>query len=99
MNKHSVIFYTDFHKTVEKRIRSLINAEADFLSVRTAVSTRATGDAIQEIVAEHFKELLGTVCKEYSSTFARRAMADLAFKDNDGRYYIVDVKTHRAEIG
>jgi hypothetical protein len=26
-------------------------------------------------------------------------MADLAFKDKDGRYYVVDVKTHRAEIG
>jgi len=99
MSKHSVIFYTDLHKKVEKRIQTLINDEADFLSVRTAVSTRATGDAIQEVVAEHFKGLLGPACKEYSSAFARRAMADLAFKDKDGRYYIVDVKTHRAEIG
>lgn len=99
MSKHSTIFYTDLHKKVEEKIRTLINAEADFLSTRSAVSPRATGDVIQEIVAEHFKELLGAACKEYSSVFARRAMADLAFKDEDGRYYIVDVKTHRAEVG
>ena len=29
--------------------------------------------------------------------FARRAMADLAFKDIDGLYYIIDVKTHRED--
>jgi hypothetical protein len=61
MSKHSAIFYTNLHKKIEKRICSLINAERDFLSVRTAMSTRATGDAIQEIVAEHFEKLLGTV--------------------------------------
>ncbi len=26
--------------------------------------------------------------------FARRAMADLAFNDIDGNYYVIDVKTH-----
>ena len=35
--------------------------------------------------------------KEYSSQFARRAMADLAFTDKDDLYYVVDVKTHRLD--
>ena len=43
------------------------------------------------------KAYLGDRCADYQSDFARRAMADLAFKDNDGFYYVVDVKTHREE--
>ena len=39
--------------------------------------------------------ILGDWCADYSTDFARRAMADLAFTDSDGFYYIVDVKTHR----
>jgi hypothetical protein len=48
-------------------------------------------------VTESFKELLGEYCGEYSSNFARRAMADLAFTDREGLYYIVDIKTHRVD--
>ena len=53
--------------------------------------------AIQEILADNFQEILGDICKNYSSDFARRAMADLASEDSDGCYYIVDVKTHRLD--
>lgn len=87
-----------FH-LIEGRIKRLINSQPEFMSERTALSTRATGDAIQEILSEKFETLLGKVCKEYSADFARRAMADLAFKDMDGIYYVVDVKTHRKEEG
>lgn len=55
------------------------------------------GDAIQDILAEKFASVLGDSVAEYSATFARRAMADLAFSDHNGCYYIVDVKTHRKE--
>ncbi len=55
------------------------------------------GDAIENVVAESFEKILGEHCGEYSSNFARRAMADLAFKDRDGLYNIVDVKTHRLD--
>ena len=41
--------------------------------------------------------LLGTEAVSYSSDFARRAMADMAFTDTVGNYYMVDVKTHRAD--
>jgi len=75
----------------------MINNSPDFLSKSTAQSPRAAGDAIENIVAGSFEEILGKHCGEYSSNFARRAMADLAFKDPDGLYYIVDVKTHRTD--
>jgi len=64
-----------------------------------ATSTRATGDALEGIVADNLKELLGDWCKEYSSDFARRAMADLAFTDKQDVHSIVDVKTHRQGTG
>jgi hypothetical protein len=65
------------------------------MTARTAESTRAAGDAIQDIVCEGFEAILGDFCAEYTAEFARRSMADLAFKDKDGFYYVVDVKTHR----
>jgi hypothetical protein len=91
----SRLFYSDEYKAVEERIKQFINDHDDFLSESTARSTRAAGDAIQEILADNFQGILGDVCKKYSSDFARRAMADLAFEDRDGYYYVVDVKTHR----
>lgn len=91
------IFRTTQHKRIEKAIVVLLNSQPDFLSARTALSTRAIGDAIQTILSEKFQSLLSRSIAEYSSTFARRAMADLAFTDRDGFYYVVDVKTHHLE--
>jgi hypothetical protein len=95
----SKLFYSDEYRRIEKEIGNILNSQPDFMSARTASSTRATGDAIQEILADSFPTLLGKACKEYSADFARRAMADLAFKDVDDIYYVVDVKTHRKEVG
>jgi len=73
-----------------------LNSQADFLTERTADSTRAVGDALQDIISDEFDKILGDkLVKEYSMDFARRAMADLAFEDFDGYYYLIDVKTHR----
>lgn len=93
----SKLFHTDEYLAVQTRVRDLINGNPDFLSQNTAQSTRAAGDAIEDIVRRSFDQILGPVCAEYSSEFARRAMADVAFKDVDGLYYIVDVKTHRED--
>jgi len=95
----SKLFYGGEYRRIESEIKKLLNSQPEFLSVRTASSTRATGDAIQGILADKFQALLGGICKEYSADFARRAMADLAFKDTDDIYYVVDVKTHRKEEG
>jgi hypothetical protein len=91
---YSPIFHTNSYKRIEKAIVRLLNSQPDFLSARTATSTRAVGDAIQSLLSDNFRSLLGDLASEYSAEFARRAMADLAFTDIDGSYYVVDVKTH-----
>ena len=93
----SRLFHTHEYLGVQERVRDLINSSPDFLSSNTAQSPRAAGDAIENIIAASFDQILGEHCGEYSSNFARRAMADLAFTDRDGLYYIVDVKTHRTD--
>ncbi len=93
----SPIFYTDAYKDIETKVQKLLNAHDEFLSPSTARSTRAVGDAVETILGDSFGAALGDLCKEYSATFARRAMADLAFTDVADFYYIVDVKTHRTD--
>lgn len=97
MTKKSSIFYADKYKKIAEKIKIFLNSQKDFLSSRTINSPRAVGDAIENIICENFQSILGDVVKEYSSSFARRAMADLAFTDKDGFYYVVDVKTHRLD--
>lgn len=93
----SRIFYTDIYKTIEAGVQELLNSHETFLSPSTARSTRAVGDAIESILGDSFDAILGNLCREYSATFARRAMADLAFTDVDDFYYVIDVKTHRTD--
>ncbi len=92
----SQLFHTDGYEAIQDGIKTFLNRQDQFLSGSTVRSTRAVGDAIQEILGENFQSILGPDwCAKYSSQFARRAMADLAFEDLDGFYYVVDVKTHR----
>ena len=91
----SELFYTDQHIHIGQRIVDFLNARQGYLSSVTIRSTRAVGDAIQDILAEHFQDILADERAIYSTGFARRAMADLAFEDHNGCYYVVDVKTHR----
>jgi len=92
----SQLFHTDQYETVQDGIKEFLNQQEEFLSGNTVRSTRAVGDAMQDILSENFQSILGkNWCAKYSSQFARRAMADLAFEDKDGFYYVVDVKTHR----
>ena len=93
----SRIFHTDEYKSIESSIVTLLNDQPDFLSTRTAPSTRAVGDAIEDILSEGLQPLLGNLSVEYSASFARRAMADIAFTDVNDLYYVVDVKTHRLD--
>lgn len=93
----STIFSTDRFQEIARSVRDFLNAHDDFLSASTARSTRAVGDAVEGILGDNFQEILGDDCAEYSANFARRAMADIAFKDRDDFYYVIDVKTHRAD--
>lgn len=91
------IFHNGDHKVIEQRIQNYLNENQDFLSPRTIQSTRAAGDALQEIIGDKFCDLALEYCQEYSNDFARRSMADLAFTDKFGNYHVVDVKTHRED--
>lgn len=93
----SGFFYERHYLEIAEKIKRHINSAPDFLSDQTSKSTRAAGDAIEGLIAERFDTFLGEWCKEYSSNFARRAMADIAFKDKEDFYCIVDVKTHRED--
>lgn len=95
--KKSTIFFQDHYMDIEKKITKFLNNQPEFLSNRTAQSPRAVGDAIENIIVENFGKIMGNLIKDYSSAFARRAMADLAFTDKDDFYYVVDVKTHRLD--
>ena len=80
---------------LENRLIDELSRIPDLQNRRTVNSPRAVGDAVQDAVGELlprcFPEgLLG----DFSADFARRAMADIAFTDVDGNYYLIDVKTH-----
>jgi len=93
----SIIFSTDKYVSIQKKIKDFLNAEEDFLSARTISSPRAVGDAIQSVLEDNFDKILGKYISEYSSDFARRAMADVAFTDKNSCYHVVDIKTHRMD--
>jgi len=93
----SALFGTDAYHEVEKKVQTFINTHPSFLSAQSLQSPRAVGDAIETIVRDEFDKMLGDFVQEYSAQFARRAMADIAFTDRDGCYYVVDVKTHRTD--
>jgi hypothetical protein len=89
----SRIYSSETRAIIEQRTVDLLNAAEDLV----AGSPRGVGDAVQELLGDRFQEVLGDLAGNYSSSFARRAMADLAFTDTDGGYHVVDVKTHRAD--
>ncbi len=93
----SQLFHTGAHRQIERAILDLVNEQPDFLSARTAASPRSAGDAVQHLLSEQLRPLLGTHCSEYVPQFKRRGMGDLAFTDPQGLYYLVDVKTHRLD--
>ncbi len=93
----SRIFSTSSYQDIQQATLHLLNSQQTFLSPDTWHSTRAAGDAVERIIAGSFNTILGSWLSEYSAAFARRAMADLAFTDVDGFYYVVDVKTHRTD--
>ena len=94
----STFYYKGHYLDVAGSIKNYINSSPEFLSQQTAGSTRAVGDALESLLAEKFDTFLGDWCAEYSNDFARRAMADRAFTDNEGFYTVVDVKTHTEKI-
>ena len=87
------LFLTPLAAELPARILSLLNENAGPLGLSATASPRTVGDRTQEFLAEKLADLLPDAAK-YAASFSRRAMADLAFEDSDGNYYVVDVKTH-----
>ena len=76
----------------------LQNNATNIVTGSSLSSPRAVGDAVQDYLGE---KGLNTVLSNYgidvTSEFGRRAMEDMAFKDPNGNYYAVDVKTHNID--
>lgn len=89
-------FFSDERaKQLPQHILALLNRSAGEMGLSGTASPRTVGDRTQEYIAEKLLELLpAELVDEYTAEFSRRAMADLAFKDRGGNYYVVDVKTH-----
>lgn len=80
---------------LESRLLEELSQNTFFQQNRIMNSPRAMGDAVQDIIGELLPKCLPDgILSEFSSDFARRAMADLAFSDVDNNYYLIDVKTH-----
>lgn len=93
----SELFTQGRYQMVETGLKTFLNdpIQTGYLSPADTRSPRAVGDILQDLIGKHFYDLIRDDAKNYSSEFARRSMADLAFEDNAGFYHIVDVKTHR----
>ena len=92
---HSKIFSENVLQNFEKKLLEILNSSDDFNNKRIVSSPRAVGDAVQEIIGEKLLTCFPeNTVKDYNDTFARRAMADLAFYDNDNNYFVIDIKTH-----
>lgn len=80
---------------LESKLLNALSAVPDFQNKRIHNSPRAIGDTVQEVIGELLPTCLpdGSL-HEFSANFARRAMADVAFTDIDGNYYLIDIKTH-----
>lgn len=101
----SPIFLDKNRRRINARLKIVLNQQEDYLSGSTAGSTRAAGDALQSLVGTSLRNILGNLSGDYSDVFARRAMADVTFKDSLGNYkdslgnyHVVDVKTHREDV-
>lgn len=92
---NSPLFNSITLELVQKNLLDLLNSCHDFENERILNSPRAVGDTVQEILGERMSECFPeATIKDFSDSFARRAMADVAFLDCQDNYFIVDIKTH-----
>ena len=92
---NSEIFNQQNLQTIETNLKKLLNDCKDFDNARIISSPRAVGDTVQEVLGEKMTSCFPCgLIKEFNGSFARRAMADVAFTDASENYFIVDIKTH-----
>lgn len=86
--------------TLSEKIKEILNRDsAQIVSLNSMSSPRSIGDAVQGKLANGgLAEALTTFgILDVDNDFTRRSMEDIAFKDNNGNYYAVDVKTHNLD--
>jgi hypothetical protein len=90
----SELFVVKTRQKIEKKVVDLLN-ENQLMNYNTVNSPRAVGDAVQGFLETNIANCLpNKLVTKINTSFARRSMADLAFEDIHGNYYVVDIKTH-----
>jgi hypothetical protein len=90
----SELFVPKTRKTIEQTVIALLNGN-QLMNYNTVNSPRAVGDAVQGFLEKNIEKCLPQkLVAKINTSFARRSMADLAFEDVTGNYYVVDIKTH-----
>lgn len=85
---------------LSNKILEFLNRDAQNIVLENSMSSpRSIGDAVQDKLADvGLAEVLTAFgILDVDNDFSRRSMEDIAFKDNDGNYYAVDVKTHNLD--
>lgn len=95
----SNFYYSNACRRIATGLKDILNSQENVLPPSVSNSPRAAGDALENLVSGSLCSLLGDWCKDFSSDFARRAMADLSFIDKEVVCSLVDVKTHRENTG
>jgi len=90
----SKLFSAENRQKIENTVINLLNRN-QLMNYNTVNSPRAVGDAVQGFLEKNISQCLPSdLVTKINTTFARRSMADLAFEDTAGNYYVVDIKTH-----
>jgi hypothetical protein len=90
----SKLFLTENRPKIENAVVNLLNNN-QLMNYNTVNSPRAVGDAVQGFLEKNISQCLpNDLVTKINISFARRSMADLAFEDTTGNYYVVDIKTH-----
>ena len=90
----SKLFLAENRQRIENTVINLLNSN-QLMNYNTVNSPRAVGDAVQGFLEKNISQCLpNDLVTKINTSFARRSMADLAFEDTTGNYYVVDIKTH-----
>jgi hypothetical protein len=90
----SKLFIPETRAKIERTVVALLNGN-QLMNYNTINSPRAVGDAVQGFLEKNIAKCLPQdLVVKINTSFARRSMADLAFEDVTGNYYVVDIKTH-----
>jgi hypothetical protein len=83
------LFKQKIRETIENTVIALLNGN-QLMNYNTVNSPRAVGDAVQGFLEKNISKCLPQeLVAKINTSFARRSMADLAFEDIVGNYYVV----------